>query len=129
LVVLLSVVIHGGSPMLLARWCREGERDATPPDELREAPVVHETPVVQTAEVAPQGGAIAIGPQSITLEELDRLLASGEKVIILDVRTERSMETSESMAAGAVRVLPDHPVDQIRKLNLPKDAWLIAYCA
>jgi hypothetical protein len=28
-----------------------------------------------------------------------------------------------------VRVLPDHPVDQIRKLNLPKDAWLIAYCA
>jgi sodium/hydrogen antiporter len=113
LVVLLSVVIHGGSPMLLARWCREEELE----------------PGLDQSEKQIQEIEREVVSQSVTLEELDRLLASGEKVIILDVRTERSMETSESMAAGAVRVPPDHPVDQARKLNLPKDAWLIAYCA
>jgi rhodanese-related sulfurtransferase len=52
-----------------------------------------------------------------------------EKVILLDVRTERSMETSESMAQGAVRLPPEHVVAQARELRLPQDAWLIAYCA
>jgi sodium/hydrogen antiporter len=45
------------------------------------------------------------------------------------VRTERSIETSESMAQGAIRMPPEHVVDQARELGLPKEAWLIAYCA
>jgi hypothetical protein len=39
------------------------------------------------------------------------------------------METSESMAQGAVRMPPEHVVAQARELKLPKEAWLIAYCA
>jgi rhodanese-related sulfurtransferase len=57
------------------------------------------------------------------------LQQSGRQVILLDVRTERSMETSESMARGAVRMPPEHVAAQARELKLPKDAWLIAYCA
>jgi hypothetical protein len=82
-------------------------------------------PVGETAtEAASEPGA-----QTITLEELERLRRLDERVILLDVRTERSLETSESMAQGAVRMPPDHVVEQARELRLPKEAWLIAYCA
>jgi hypothetical protein len=39
------------------------------------------------------------------------------------------METSESMAQGAVRMPPEDVVAQARELKVPKEAWLIAYCA
>jgi len=143
LIVLLSVVIHGGSPMLLARFCKEDTSKQPLPDletaaamrmtELQRA----EPPVVQpvTAAVPPRVSEAATeaasepGAQTITLEELERLRRLGESLILLDVRTERSLETSESMAQGAVRMPPEHVVEQARELRLPKEAWLIAYCA
>ena len=64
-----------------------------------------------------------------SIDEVLRLQQSGEPVVILDVRTERSLETSNSQVKGAVRLPPEHVVQQARELNLPKDAWLIAYCA
>ena len=135
LIVLLSVVIHGTSPMLLARFCKEktaplSERPTTPPllEPQHVAPtVIQRASATQPAAVSE--GASEPGAQTITLEEFERLRRLGEKIILLDVRTERSMETSESMAQSAVRMPPDHVVDQARELNLPKDAWLIAYCA
>jgi rhodanese-related sulfurtransferase len=69
------------------------------------------------------------GSQSITLEELDQLQKSGEQVILLDVRTERSRDTSDLEAEGSVRMPPENVVAQARELGLPKEAWLIAYCA
>jgi rhodanese-related sulfurtransferase len=50
-------------------------------------------------------------------------------VIILDVRTDRSRDTSEQQAKGSIRLPPDDVIPQARKLKLPKEAWLIAYCA
>jgi NhaP-type Na+/H+ or K+/H+ antiporter len=129
LVVLISVVIHGASPMVLARFCKEEQEEETPEPAVAattEPPPVAATqsraslPVVETGEV---------GGQIISLAELERLQTSGEQVILLDVRTERSIETSESMAQGAVRMPPERVVDQARKRQLPKEAWLIAYCA
>jgi NhaP-type Na+/H+ or K+/H+ antiporter len=128
LVVLLSVVIHGASPMLLARFCKPKPEEETPETPAREATT---TATLPTA-AAPSRAALPIvevGAQIITLEEVDRLQKSGEQVILLDVRTERSMETSESMVQGAVRLPPDHVVEQARELKLPKEAWLVAYCA
>jgi NhaP-type Na+/H+ or K+/H+ antiporter len=114
LIVLISIVLHGASPMLLARLTElEPEtRPEEPPRSLR----VIESP-------AP------VGKQSITLEELDQLQNSGEMVVLLDVRTERSRETSDSQAEGSIRMPPENVVQQARKLKLPNDAWLIAYCA
>jgi len=134
LVVLLSVVIHGGSPMLLARFCKpEKEKEPLPEAQLPE-PVL--TPLTTTepakaAVMAPPVSEVGTEPgaQAITLEELDRLQKLAEKVIILDVRTERSLETSESMVRGAIRMPPEHVAEQARELGLPKEAWLIAYCA
>ena len=71
----------------------------------------------------------SVGTQSITLEEFEQLQKSGENVILLDVRTERSREPSEFQAKGSVRVEPEGVVAQAHRLKLPKDAWLIAYCA
>ncbi len=140
LIVLLSVVIHGGSPMLLARFCKEDKSKQTPPPQLETAAATRltelqrgEPSVIQAAanlavppvsETASERGA-----QTITLEELERLRRLNEPLILLDVRTERSIETSESMAQGALRMPPDHVVEQARELRLPKEAWLIAYCA
>jgi rhodanese-related sulfurtransferase len=70
-----------------------------------------------------------VGTQTITLGELEQLRKSGEPVVLLDVRTERSRETSDSMAQGSIRMPPEDVVAQARELALPKDAWLIAYCA
>lgn len=136
LIVLLSVVIHGTSPMLLARFCKPAEEtEEPPPGAERPALPVIETPpavaaVVSDAPMATSAEAkLEVGSQIITLKELDLLQKSGESVILLDVRTERSTEGSDTMAQGAVRMPPEHVVDQARELKLPKEAWLIAYCA
>ena len=123
LIVLISVVIHGASPMLLARFTNKVEPEEPPPPpppadvpkESRSLPVVE----------SPQ----SVGTQSISLEELDQLQKSGESVIILDSRTDRSRDTSDSQAEGSVRLPPENVGIQARKLNLPKEAWLIVYCA
>ena len=126
LIVLLSVVIHGASPMLLARWSKPKPNEETP--EVPETAAAEPPPAtaVQSRASLP---VIDVGGQLISLEELDRLRTAGEQVVLLDVRTERSMETSESMVQGAVRMPPEHVVEQARELKLPKEAWLVAYCA
>lgn len=138
LIVLVSVVIHGGSPMLLARFCKEDKSKQTPPElETAAATPVTELQRADPSAVQPVAAAVPPvsetasepGAQTITLEELERLRRLDEPLILLDVRTERSIETSESMAQGAVRMPPEHVVEQARELPLPKEAWLIAYCA
>src|SRR6201991_313366 len=131
LIVLLSVVIHGTSPMLLARFCKPNLTEKPQPEPERALPVIETPPAVAATPDAPRTAAtdLEIAPQIITLQELDRLQKSGDQVILLDVRTERSIEGSDSMAQGAVRMPPEHVVDQDRERNLPKEAWLIAYCA
>ena len=130
-IVLLSVVIHGTSPMLLARFCRP--KETKEPEVERPALPVIETPpavaaAVSDAPIATAAG-IEVGSQIVTIEEVDRLRQAGEQAILLDVRTERSIEGSETMAQGAVRMPPEHVAAQARELGLPKEAWLIAYCA
>jgi rhodanese-related sulfurtransferase len=49
--------------------------------------------------------------------------------VLLDVRTERSRDTSDFQATGSVRMPPENVVIQAKDLKLPKEAWLIVYCA
>ena len=79
-------------------------------------------PVIESGE--------SVGAQSVTFEELERLQKSGDKVILLDVRTERSRDTSDFQAEGSVRMRAgERESYKLKQLGLPKDAWLIAYCA
>jgi sodium/hydrogen antiporter len=101
LVVLLSVVLHGGSLMFAGRKKEKAE-----------------------ASLAPESL-----PESIELPEMQRLQSAGEPVVILDVRTLRSLESSDLRAVGAVRVDPEQPAQDAERLKLPREAWLIAFCA
>lgn len=123
LIVLISVVLHGSTPMLLQRIAgRKAHKTPAPPDAPLAAPVETRSPPV--VESGP-----SVGTQSVTLDELDQLQKSGDPVILLDVRTDRSRDTSGEQAGGSVRLPPDDTISQARKLNFPKGAWLIAYCA
>jgi len=130
LVVMISIVLHGTSPMLLTRFGPKPELlpepiepPAPPPPAPEPVKEPRSLPVIESATPA------TLGTQSITIEELDQLHKSGEPVILLDVRTERSRDTSDSQAKGSMRMPPEHVVAQANQLKLPKEAWLIAYCA
>jgi len=163
-VVLVSVVLHGGSPMLLARMGRKRElRKAAnagdPVSTLGPEPGIHrevETMGGGGSNVKPAAGSAfrdaaaasdgderatcAIGTDSPcqtesntgTLEIGSQRISfwkAKEPVKILDVRTERSLEGSNTQARGAVRMPPDHVVERARELGLKPEEWLIAYCA
>ena len=168
LAVLVSVVLHGGSPMFLARAARKramNEESRAPVSAASTSEPDREeaqTPaVVQSAEPNPElvslrrspppsvgavggtsfSGAAAreqipvdgeveeIGSQQISIEGLRRLWQAKEPVVILDVRTERSLEGAALTAKGAVRLPPDHVIERAKEMGLNRDAWLIAYCA
>jgi len=126
LIVMISIVVHGTSPMLLTRLGKTEPKPepVEPPAPPTPEPVMESRslPVIETAPAE-------VGKQSITFEELDELQKSGEPVVLLDVRTERSRDTSDLQAKGSVRMPPENVAIQAKDLKLPKEAWLIAYCA
>lgn len=128
LVVLLSVLLHGGSLMVLGR-------SKSPPAEA--APVAPPAPAPAARSVLPilnprvEGAEETPGrtPELIDIPELQRLTAAGEPVVILDVRTLRALESSDTTAQGAVRIDPERAVPEAERLQLPREAWLVAFCA
>jgi sodium/hydrogen antiporter len=113
-VVLLSVLLHGTG---IALFLRKSEARASPTTAVSAAPVTRE----------PDPGART--PERITLDELARLQASGEPVIVADVRTERSYEADNLRATGAIRLPPDDAVRRARELGLDHHATVVLYCA
>ncbi|HKS39736.1 MAG TPA: cation:proton antiporter [Blastocatellia bacterium] len=153
LVVLASVVLHGGSPMLLARAARKRAiRESLPPASPEQAKPEedgqHLVPAkigaassdgknVATCSDDPDGvchlgvagDEVQVGSQRITIEELRRLWQAREPVTILDVRRTRTLEGETSQAKDAVRMPPNHVIERAKELGLKKEAWLVAYCA
>lgn len=160
IVVLLSIVVHGGTPFILAR--RESlaqDQPATtgggqgsaaralptlPPltsaqagsAEAHDGTQPSSAGGNQPAEPASRENGMvraneqhAFPPLRISLEEVRHLKDEGAQVILLDARTERSYEGSDLQARGAIRLVPDRVDVQARALGLPRDAWLVAYCA
>jgi len=106
LVVLLSVVVHGGALMVFEQK-HPAPKGTAPPLE---------------------GSQIGRTPERITLDELKALQARGERVIILDVRKENSWNESDQKARGAIRLPPDNAAERAAELALPRQDWLVAYC-
>jgi hypothetical protein len=75
------------------------------------------------------GDASTLPAESLTIAQLRRLWDTGVPVVILDVRTDRTYDPSSTQAHRAVRLPPDHVAERASELNLPRDAWLVAYCA
>jgi sodium/hydrogen antiporter len=101
LVVLLSILVHGGALMTYQKK--------------------------KTASLEPS--QVGRTPERITLEELKALEARGERVILLDVRKENDWNQSDQKAGGAIRVPPDSAAPRAAELALPRNDWLVAYCS
>ena len=130
LVVLLSVVLHGGSPIVLAQASRRRARQDTEAADVLRTFGAGESKATAADANAPTStktiDSPKVGPTSITIDELAQLQESGQQVVILDVRSERTLD--DLQAKGAIRIPPDSAVRRVRELGL-KEAWLIAYCA
>jgi NhaP-type Na+/H+ or K+/H+ antiporter len=163
LVVLLSVVVHGGSPMLLGR----SPRRRVPDDAMQPAEGAMQQPLPAVASASEpidaghiaastpagdgsfgnpevsssaltavelgagedNGQALEPSAESLTIGQLRRLWDAGAPVVVLDVRTDRTYDPSSTQAQRAVRLPPDHVAERAAELDLPRDAWLVAYCA
>jgi sodium/hydrogen antiporter len=151
LVVLLSVVVHGGGIALYLRragaTARAGsaapapganaERPtALPAVSVKDRPsladtMTHITPSAMRA-ARPDGRgdeAETPVPEKITIQEFRDLHRSGEPVIVLDVRTERSYRDDPNIGVGAIRMPPDDAVRLARERRLDLHATLVLYCA
>lgn len=130
LVVLLSVLIHGGSLMLLGRRNAARIAEPAPPPPLAEpqAPAACHLPHTVVSHGGPSAAEVVI-PEQITLDELRALRERGEPVVILDARSRRSIEGSDITAQGAIRLDPERTVKEAERLQLPREAWLVAFCA
>lgn len=120
LVVLLSVVIHGGAQLFLGKG--EGGRGKD-----KALPVAPSLPSVESS--VPSTSSVA-SADKITIDEVRRLQAAGERVWLLDVRTERTYSESDTKVRGAIRLPPEEDIAaRAAELALPREDWLAAYCA
>jgi NhaP-type Na+/H+ or K+/H+ antiporter len=126
LVVLLSVVVHGGGIGLFLRANAAPARSAAAPAGTATAGTA--TAGAATAPVAAALPA-AVPADRIELHELRELLARSEPVVILDARTERSYRADQLQARGAVRLPPDDAVRAATELRLSHHGTLVVYCA
>jgi NhaP-type Na+/H+ or K+/H+ antiporter len=137
LVVLLSVVLHGGG---IAWWLWSGEAGGRTAEEPATALSAASGASASPPSAFPPSASIpsasapsasvpsASVPERITIEELRQLWARGEPVIVADVRTERSYRDDDLMAEGAIRLPPDDAVRLARERRLPKEATIVLYC-
>lgn len=144
LVVLLSVVLHGGGIALFLRAKCDvdgpgAKRAAAPPAPFPASQGLDFSPAVE-APAAPRAEGEGAGagrpapaeeeavPDRIEIPETRELLARGEAVIV-DARSDRNYEGSDLQAGGAVRLSPDDAARAARRLDLPPERTLIVYCA
>lgn len=136
LVVLLSLVVHGGIAAAFLRradprggnggaWSdgTGGAGEAADRDSARAAPA-GATPSSPPAAFAARDGAAKIG-----LDEYRGLVSRGERVVLVDARAPKSFSADLRRAAGAVHIPPDDPVRAAAALRLDQHATLVVYCA
>ena len=124
-VVLLSVIVHGGGTayFLRASALRDRAISPAPASDLDVGAPEVLVPLARTA------AASAPADDKITIDELRALKESGEEVTIVDARAPRNFDGDPLIARGAVRVRPDDPVRDAKELRLSKHATLVIYCA
>lgn len=123
LVVILSVAVHGGSLMFL-------KRDAVPVQEARAKSLTGDLlQNVQAPSTALDNETRGDSAVRISVSELRQLQQSGSPILVLDVRKDRNFESSDLRAQGALRISPDQTVQRLMELQIPRQTWLIAFCA
>lgn len=114
-VMLISVVLHGGAVMVVGR---------------ENAPVAETRARVKadTGEDVPLPYKEADPVNTITADEVMLKRASGAKMVLLDVRSERAYADAELDLRDSYRVDLHRTVDSFRNLGIPEGTTLLAYC-
>ena len=121
LIVLLSVALHGGSLMFLKR--NESGAD------IADA-VARRSEIEAAKELAGNSAANEIKSDDLmTIPELRGIQRSGAPILVLDVRAEHSLAESDLRAQGSIRIPPDRAVKRLTELDVPRNTWLVAFCA
>ena len=125
LVVLISVVLHGGGIAwyLRRQAAASAAAIASAPPGAPASPPAAEPPAACPVPAAP--GDVA---ERITLDEVRALQREERPFALLDVRTERSWRDETLKAAGARRFPPDEAVRLARERRLDPDDTLVLYC-
>jgi NhaP-type Na+/H+ or K+/H+ antiporter len=127
LVVLLSVVLHGGGiAYYLRRLARTAEQAGTAPAPVSAAAASPAAPPPAPAPRPSEPEAEA--PERITLDEVKHLRDDGVPFLVVDVRTERSYREDAKRAAGALRLPPDDATRLARERRLDQHSTLVLYC-
>jgi NhaP-type Na+/H+ or K+/H+ antiporter len=122
-IVLLSVALHGGSLVFLRR---DGSTVASTETVARSTAdgVLKESSATSISrEIENKQGEL------ITIAEMREIQQSGAPSLVLDVRAERSLASSDLRAQGALRISPDRAVERLTELDVPRQTWLFAFCA
>jgi hypothetical protein len=119
LVVLVSITVHGISPMVLLRQKRQNAPDARVLKPLEPGRALE----------AKGSQAYLAHSEYIDIAELRALQQTGVSVAIADARTERTFNESEFLAHNAVRLDPDRAVVDATECNLAKDTVITVICA
>jgi NhaP-type Na+/H+ or K+/H+ antiporter len=119
--VLLSVALHGGSLMFL-------KRESSPIRPV-EATTLDSDPATELAPDSTSRSDTTTREVTATIAQMRAIQQSGEPNLVLDVRAEHSLASTELRALGALRVPPDRPVERLKELDVPRETWLFAFCA
>ena len=131
LVVLFSVVLHGGGIALFLRSAARAGGAAPAP--TGRAPAGRADPLSGRRAERASGGAVLRrargGPRAHHHPGVSRaLIRRGEPVTLLDVRTERSYRDDPEIAEGAIRMPPDDAVRLARERGLDHHGSVVLYC-
>jgi NhaP-type Na+/H+ or K+/H+ antiporter len=121
LVVLLSVVLHGGGIALFLRRIARAERDA----------LVHSSAaktVINSREL-PQLDTQSLLDERITIEEVKAMDLRDDPYRVIDVRTEKAFNADDLIATHALRFAPDDAVKKAKDMQLESRGTLVVYCA
>ena len=123
LVVLVSVVLHGFSPMVMIRG--EAATQLAGPATPEGAP--QPRAALKTLPVRDVSGE-RVRTRTISVDDFVAMKNSGAAVVLTDSRTERAFHDGDAIP-DSVRVNPDHAVADAVRHQLPPAATLVVFCA
>jgi sodium/hydrogen antiporter len=120
LVVLLSIAVHGSSLMLLGRQ----DSPAIP---------ISANQTIADASRLKNENVQSVGMENdsdrISVADLRGLQSAGAPVLVVDARADTSFGSSGLQGQGALRIPPDLVVRRIAELNVPRQTWIVVFCA
>ena len=119
LVVLFSVVLHGGGIAIFLRRIARANRDT----------LAHGPALTSKSRELPQLSVQGIPDEKISLEEVKAMDLRGEPYTLIDVRTDKAFGADDLIATNALRFAPDDAVKMAKEMQLSSRGTLVVYCA